>query len=455
MKKRNIYLNKYQQKSPKPLTPADEAWQKMGALLDTEMPASNQKSKKRAFAIGFSQLAISLVAAIILVGGGTYITLKTIEKKEIHATKHSVKQPKLNRLINNAIQTKDSTLLGDIEYQTINETNQKVNVENIPQQQNNQNKISAQTFIPILNNSQKVLSNKKPNLNKVLVDSKNSKSKKMTSYKNPIELQTKTTHVDTVTLDNSRLNTVLPQDENIAKVTLKNKTNLIDSLEADKNSTNMKLSTKEGKKNENKVSLDPKNNHLFIGLSGNNGLLFAKNASKSIYLYGEILTIGVRNIKYNLTIETGIGFQALEYHVPYSRTLDTYQATGVYDSTITVSSYKYSRYNVVIPLYITKEIFHFNCIFLDVKTGITTSIFLSKQRLFSQLPIDIQLIESSNSASNINLSFALSPQFRWDINNKFSLNFNPSGVIYLNSLYQNYSLKPIGINLTAGIHYIF
>jgi hypothetical protein len=165
------------------------------------------------------------------------------------------------------------------------------------------------------------------------------------------------------------------------------------------------------------------------------------------------LSIGIRNTKYKLAVETGIGFQSLEYHVPYSRTLYTYQATGTYDSTATVSSYKYSLRSLVIPFFITKEILQYNTIFLDVKTGINTSIFLSKKRLFNQLPADVQLIDNSYPISKLNFSFALSPQLRWDINEKFSFNVNAGAVFYLNSLYQNKSLKPFGINLSAGIHY--
>jgi len=488
LKKTKIYLNPNQQKSPSPLTPADEAWDKMAELLDSEMPLSNQESKKRAFAISFSQFAISVVAAIVLVGGGTFITLKTIEnKKEIHTIKHAVKHSEHDSLTNKTVQIEDSVLSTKTDVQTINSANQKANEENILQQHQNNNQTSLSTAITQTHTPQKVLSVKKSNESKVLVDTIRLKSNEQNNWGNPIEFHTKIITIDsiTTTTNNKQLYATLPKTENVAKVALKAKTNLMDSFETSKNLTIRKPSTKEKIKRENRVSNYQKNNqlfgglfknngqqfsknkskssvsnfqknnHLLVGLSGYNGLLFSKNASKNIYSYGEILTIGIRNTKYNLTVETGIGFQSLEYHVPYSRTLYTYQATGIYDSTITVSSYKYSRYNVIIPFFITKEIFHYNNIFLDVKTGINTSIFLSKQRLFNQLPADIQLIEDSYPISNLNFSFALSPQFRWDINDKFSFNINAGGIFYLNSLYQNYSLKPIGLNLSAGIHYFF
>jgi len=278
---------------------------------------------------------------------------------------------------------------------------------------------------------------------------------KSDSTTDAIGKQYKTAFVDTI---NHQLNSILFKNGNVAKVELKTKPVLNDSHRTERNSLNTNLSTKETEKIENRGSNYSrysylKTNHIFIGLSGNSGLLFSKNESKNIYSYGEILAIGIRNTKYKLAVETGIGFQSLEYHVPYSRTLYTYQATGTYDSTATVSSYKYSLRSLVIPFFITKEILQYNTIFLDVKTGINTSIFLSKKRLFNQLPADVQLIDDSYPISKLNFSFALSPQLRWDINEKFSFNVNAGAVFYLNSLYQNESLKPIGINLSASIHY--
>ncbi|WP_291124849.1 hypothetical protein [Flavobacterium sp. UBA6031] len=453
MKKTKIYLKKYRQKSSKP---ADEAWMKMAEMLDAEMPASNQKSKKRAFAISFSQFAISIVAAIVFVGGGTFITLKTIEsKKEIHTIKHAVRHLEHDSLTNKTVQIEDSVLSTKTDIQTINSANQKANEENKLQQQQNNNQTLLSTTTTQLHTPQKVVSVKKFNLSSVIVDNHGLKANKSNDITNSIEKQPETTFIDSINTQNHQLNSILPKDENLAKVKLQTKTSLKDSFEAERNSPIITLLTKEKKMKGKGVRNFQKNNHLFLGLSGYNGLLFSKNVGKNIYSYGEILTIGIRNTKYNLTVETGIGFQSLEYHVPYSRTLYTYQATGEYDSTITVSSYKYSRYNIIIPFLITKEIFHYNTIFLDVKTGINTSIFLSRQRLFNQLPVDIQLIEDSYPISDINFSFALSPQFRWDVNDKFSLNINAGGIFYLNSFYQNYSLKPIGINLSAEIHYLF
>lgn len=446
-------MKKYRQKSSKP---ADEAWMKMAEMLDAEMPASNQKSKKRAFAISFSQFAISIVAAIVFVGGGTFITLKTIEsKKEIHTIKHAVRHLEHDSLTNKTVQIEDSVLSTKTDIQTINSANQKANEENKLQQQQNNNQTLLSTTTTQLHTPQKVVSVKKFNLSSVIVDNHGLKANKSNDITNSIEKQPETTFIDSINTQNHQLNSILPKDENLAKVKLQTKTSLKDSFEAERNSPIITLLTKEKKMKGKGVRNFQKNNHLFLGLSGYNGLLFSKNVGKNIYSYGEILTIGIRNTKYNLTVETGIGFQSLEYHVPYSRTLYTYQATGEYDSTITVSSYKYSRYNIIIPFLITKEIFHYNTIFLDVKTGINTSIFLSRQRLFNQLPVDIQLIEDSYPISDINFSFALSPQFRWDVNDKFSLNINAGGIFYLNSFYQNYSLKPIGINLSAEIHYLF
>ena len=79
-----------QQKSDSQLTPVDDAWNKMAALLDSEMPVAKPQDKKRLFSVSFSQLAISIVAAMVFVGGGTFIAIKTIEnKKENYSTTQS------------------------------------------------------------------------------------------------------------------------------------------------------------------------------------------------------------------------------------------------------------------------------------------------------------------------------------------------------------------------------
>ena len=617
MKRPKIDSNLYQQKSPTPLTPVDEAWNKMAEQLDSEMPVSNQEPKKRTIAISSSQFVLLMVAAMIFAGGGTFIALKSIEnKKEIHLTKY----PKLNSLINKTVQTDSSAITpGETDIQTSISTNQKENEEEMLPQQHSNNQTSLSTAIAKTNTPHEVTSVEKSNQNNATVDNAGLKTNKSdttissideqhktaiadtinfqlnnslpkvvdndvvntNNSKNttsPIEEQHETASVDTINYQlnstlpkvaenyvlntskpnntrnaigkqhetafvdtiNSQLNSILPKvidnygvntgksnsttdalekqyktasvdtinyklnsslpkvvanyvvntnksdsttdaigkqyktafvdtinhqlnsilfkNGNVAKVELKTKPVLNDSHRTERNSLNTNLSTKETEKIENRGSNYSrysylKNNHIFIGLSGNSGLLFSKNESKNIYSYGDILSIGIRNTKYKLAVETGIGFQSLEYHVPYSRTLYTYQATGTYDSTATVSSYKYSLRSLVIPFFITKEILQYNTIFLDVKTGINTSIFLSKKRLFNQLPADVQLIDNSYPISKLNFSFALSPQLRWDINEKFSFNVNAGAVFYLNSLYQNESLKPIGINLSASIHY--
>ena len=61
-----------QQKSDSQLTPVDDAWNKMAALLDSEMPVAKPQDKKRLFSVSFSQLAISIVAAMGFVAGGSF-----------------------------------------------------------------------------------------------------------------------------------------------------------------------------------------------------------------------------------------------------------------------------------------------------------------------------------------------------------------------------------------------
>lgn len=455
MKKTKIYLNQNQQKSPTHLTPADEAWDKMTALLDSEMPVVNKETKKRAFTISFSQFAISVVAAMMLVGG-TFITLKTIDhKKEIRAIKHSIMHSEHDSLVNATVQFEDSAISAETDVQSSISANQKSNEEEVLNQLQNNNQTSLSTTITQTNTLQKVVFVKKFNLNNVSVGNAGLNTNNSDNVANHIKKQHETTFIDSVNTQNHQLSSTLPEAEKPSKVVSETKIGINDSLDVRNSYPIVPLMTNEKEKKRAVGNNYQKNNHLFIGLSGYNSLLFSKNMSKNIYSYGEILTIGIRNTKYNLTVETGIGFQSLEYHVPYSRTLYIYQATGMYDSTVTVSLYKYSRYNLTVPFFITNEIFNYNSISLDIKAGMNTSVFLSRQRLFNQLPTDIQLVDDSYSITNLNFAFALSPQFRWDINDKFSFNMNAGAIFYLNSLYQNYSLKPVGMNLSAGVNYFF
>ncbi len=68
---------------------------------------------------------------------------------------------------------------------------------------------------------------------------------------------------------------------------------------------------------------------------------------------------------------------------------------------------------------------------------------------------DIETVESTYNPSRLNFSFGLSPKFCWNVKDKISFSLSPSGVIYLNSLYENYSVKPYGLDLSAGIYYTF
>jgi len=276
LKKAKLYLNPKQQKSPTPLTPVDDAWGKMAELLDSEMPVTDQKTKKRAFAISFSQFMISVMAAMILVGGGTFITLKTIDnKKDIHTTQYSVKQPKSDSLINKTVLTEDSAISAETEVQTSISAVRKANEEDILQQHQNNNHTSLSTAITKTNIPQKTVSVKKSNLNNAVADSTvitkthtsqkavsvnksnlnnavadndGTKTNKSTNKTNSIDKQHETTFTDSVNSQNHQPNSFLLKDKNLAKVELETKTNLNDSFGVERNSPIRKLTTKEKKK---------------------------------------------------------------------------------------------------------------------------------------------------------------------------------------------------------------
>lgn len=452
MKNDKKYLIHKQQKSDSQLTPVDDAWNKMAALLDSEMPVAKPQDKKRLFSVSFSQLAISIVAAMVFVGGGTFIAIKTIEnKKENYSTTQSNNYSQHDSLDNKTLQFTDSAIENNPDVQSNIDMTLKSNKEEVLNQKQNNNKTSFPSKTTNTTAQPDVVSVKKDRLNNIPTVETALKTNNSNNATNNISKVDETNFKDSIYSKNKQSDNLIAESIISYKELGTAKIDTKDSLDLTNNSTKEKLDTKETQKKKRIEN----NNTLFVGLSGHNSFLFSKNLSKNIFSYGELLTIGLRNTKYNIAIETGIGFQSIEYHVPYSRILYTYQATGIYDSTVTVSSYKYSRYSITVPIYVTKEVLHYNNIFLDIKTGIQTSIFVSSQRLFNQLPVDIQLVEDLYPTTSLNFAFALSPQFRWEINNRFSFNLNAGGVFYLNNLFKNHSLKPLGVSLSTGLCYSF
>ena len=132
-----------QQKSDSQLTPVDDAWNKMAALLDSEMPVAKPQDKKRLFSVSFSQLAISIVAAMVFVGGGTFIAIKTIEnKKENYSTTQSNNYSQHDSLDNKTLQFTDSAIENNPDVQSNIDMTLKSNKEEVLNQKQNNNKTS-------------------------------------------------------------------------------------------------------------------------------------------------------------------------------------------------------------------------------------------------------------------------------------------------------------------------
>lgn len=411
-------MNNSRQEYPKPTTPVDKAWSKMAEMMDSEMPVASKNLKKRAFSTSISQFVISVAAAMVFVGGGAYFAIKH-NKKEISFNGNYSKQQNISTDIADTFQ------LGDT-VPEINTVTLTYTVDTLP--------------------DEGVFQQPPPDFSYL-----NSGAAPVGEERNIQETQAVEKHieyepgVESIDLHNSTL----------TKTTLKSKKPLFNLNWFGKNFPDKTFSAQNKPPKKNRTRNYPNNNHLFVGLSENNSLLFSGNLNGNIYSYGTLLNIGMRNSKYNFAVETGIGVQFLEHHVPYGRTLYIYRASGTTDSTITVSSYKYNYQQLAIPLFVEKTVYRYKRFSFDLKAGVNTSVFLSRKRLFNQLPGDIETVESTYNPSRLNFSFGLSPKFCWNVKDKISFSLSPSGVIYLNSLYENYSVKPYGLDLSAGIYYTF
>jgi len=448
-------MNNSRQDYPNPPTPIDKAWRRMAEMMESEMPVADSNIKKRAFSTSTLQFLISAVAAMVFVGGGVYLTIKQTTK-EIPADVNYIKQQNTGTGIADTFQFGDTV-------SEVNTVTQTCTADTMPDADHFQQPVSDISPHKSVFESDKEKKDpgetppiEKHAKNELAPDYNNMQLNELTLIEQFAGRVQTMNHTGSSSISEKTLmDKKLLENKNIVKATSKNKKPLLKFNWPEINLSDKPFPPLKKSVKKNKTHDYTDNYHLYFGMSGNNSLMFSKNFKGNIYSYGTLLNIGIQNGKYNFAVETGMGVQFFEHRIPYSRTLYIYQVSGTTDSTITVSSYKYNHRKLVFPLFAEKTVYRYNRFSLDLKAGVNTSVFLSRKRLFNQLPGDIEAVESAYNPSFLNFSLNLTPQFRWNATNKISFSLSPSGTIYLNSLYENYFVKPYGVDFSAGVYYAF
>ena len=205
------------------------------------------------------------------------------------------------------------------------------------------------------------------------------------------------------------------------------------------------------------------------GVSGNIGEVVQKGRNPKLY-YGAMVTGGLWHKKLKAGVETGIGWTVYNDYgsvltnvrITDSISGDTVHPVKHIDTTrISSSNYRYQY--LQIPLFISKQIVGKGKFVFDIKTGPVIGILISQQQVSSSTsgPENgeiLSTVSSDYTRLNISWQWHLMLQLRWNFNDRLSLTISPSGIYYLNNLYDrnNKPLNmPFGIGVNAGLIYTF
>jgi hypothetical protein len=225
------------------------------------------------------------------------------------------------------------------------------------------------------------------------------------------------------------------------------------------------------------------NYKYYVGAYGTFGQVLIKGLSSNNFYSGGIIA-GISNSKLKMSLETGIGFSYYKnygnYNFEFQRS-DTIGYTGytlfnsydssyliiyrptikdtlLYKNAIPQTSYSYLR----IPLYLTKQIFHFGKIDIGIKTGPSCEFLVKKNENQPEYQLPgtkfIALTNNSFTMLSVNWQWLIAPQISVGITKKINFRLEPAANFYLNNLYDKKnrpSAKPFGISVTAGLTYQF
>jgi hypothetical protein len=475
---------------PEPEIPADEAWNNMAAMLDAEMPVSpsdsapSQKSPSSGgggiLGGGIQFLSVGLIV-LSVAGLVTYGILHHTNKPETTViNKDMINVIQHNNVIDSLTTSHQNkiSLTGNIKSPAmIGNRDTKTDLRQKPA---NRDIIVQPKVIP---QSTSIAKNEQhPTLTFSSV-SKQSEPK----TKDVIPSQTVTDNTTTEVNYNSKQQRVIEE-----KSTETVKTEEIQSTPSSPDAASVELSVNtvpavnpdvnpvadiKADNTQNNAGPEKSKNPLRmsetlswqLGVSGNIGEVVQKGRNPNLY-YGAMVTGGLWQTKLKAGIETGIG---LTVYNDYGTVLNSVRITDsisgdtvhpiAHIDTTRVSSSNYRYQYLQIPLFISKQIVRKGKFLFDIKTGPVIGILISQKQVSSSTsgPENGEILSTVNSdyaRLKISWQWHLILQLRWNFNDRLSLTISPSGIYYLNNLYERNNKPPnipFGIGVNVGLIYKF
>ena len=206
-----------------------------------------------------------------------------------------------------------------------------------------------------------------------------------------------------------------------------------------------------------------------LGVSGNIGEVVQKGRNPNLY-YGAMVTGGLWHKKLKAGLETGIGYAVYNDYGSVSnnvRITDSIPGDTVHPVTHTdttrIVAYNYRYQYIQIPLFISKQVMSKGKFALDIKTGPVIGFLISQRQIpdYNSGPENGEILSTANNdytRLKISWQWDVMVQLRWNFNDRLSFTLSPSGIFYLNNLYDRNNKPPnmpFGIGVNVGLIYKF
>lgn len=206
-----------------------------------------------------------------------------------------------------------------------------------------------------------------------------------------------------------------------------------------------------------------------MGVSANVGEVVQKGRNPNLF-YGGTVSGGLWHKKLKASIETGIGWTVYNDYGSVStnvRITDSIPGDTVHpvthNDTTRVSASRYRYQYLQIPLFISKRIIGSNTFEFGITTGPVVGLLISQIQVSSSTsgPDNGEILSTANkdyTRLKTTWQWKLMLDLIWNINDRLSFNLSPSGIYYINNLYDRDNRPPdipFGIGLNAGLIYKF
>jgi hypothetical protein len=491
MNDKNLHITPDPHKGiPEPEIPADEAWNNMAAMLDVEMPVSPPDSapspkspSSGGGGIPGSGLQFWSVGLIVLGVAGivTWGVLRHTSKPETSIIKKDtvnvIQRTTVTDSLTSTNQNKP-TLTGSIKPPaTSGNRDTKMDLQQKPANRD----ITVQPKV-IPQSASIAKSEQHPSLTFPSV-SKQSEPK----TKDVIPSQTVTDNTTTAVKMNSQQKPVIEEKSKdtikLAEVQPSPPSPDAESVKSSDNSVpaiNSVVNPPTGMnadKTQNNAGPEKSKNPLRMsenlswqsGVSGNIGEVVQKGRNPNLY-YGAMVTGGLWHKKLKAGLETGIGYAVYNDYGSVSNNVritdsvpgDTVHPVTHIDTT-RIAAYKYRYQYIQIPLFISKQVMSKGKFAFDIKTGPIVGFLISQQQIpdYNSGPENGEILSTSNNdytRLKISWQWDVMVQLRWNFNDRLSFTLSPSGIFYLNNLYDRNNKPPnmpFGIGVNVGLIYTF